>query len=277
MKHLSIIQTAVCAALLFAALSPRAVRADEWNKRTIISFAQSVQVPGTTLPAGTYVFKLADSVADRCVVQIFNERENHVYASVIAIRDYRSTPPDTTQISFYEAPVGQPEPIKAWFYPGDNVGREFVYSGAEAAMIAQNGNQTVRSGEASDVTQNTPAPLAAPTEPTVSAEPTTDDAHAAEPAAAPVVAEPQPSSQEAPAISSVDNHADNNVDNSDHAAASSSGLDDQQPQPAQDGTAQASNDATSLPATGSELPLAGLMGLSAIAAALAIRAARTAS
>src|SRR5580698_1032021 len=107
MKHLSFFQTAACAAILLAAFSPRSAQADEWNKRTIMTFSDSVQVPGATLAAGTYVFKLAESNADRCVVQIFNEREDHVYASIIAIPDIHMRAPDKTLVIFYEAPVGQ--------------------------------------------------------------------------------------------------------------------------------------------------------------------------
>ena len=125
MKHLSFIRAAACAALLFTALSPRAVRADDWDKKTLMTFSDAVQVPGATLPAGTYVFKLAESNADRYIIQIFNERESHIYATVLAIPDIHLEPRGKTLVSFYEAPAGQPQPVKAWFYPGDNFGFEF--------------------------------------------------------------------------------------------------------------------------------------------------------
>ena len=114
MKHLSLIQTAACAALLFAALAPRAVRADAWNQRTVLTFSDTVQVPGATLPAGTYVFRLRDSQSDRYTVQILNERENHTYATVLAIPDYRDTAPEKTMVSFSmrRAPAGQPDARK---------------------------------------------------------------------------------------------------------------------------------------------------------------------
>jgi hypothetical protein len=145
MKHFGLFQTAACAALLFAALSPRAVRADGWDKKTLLTFSDTVQVPGATLPAGTYVFKLAESNADRYIVQIFNERESHIYATALVIPDIHLTPVDNTLVMFYESPVGQPRPVKAWFYPGDNIGREFVYPKHEAALIAAAGKETVPS------------------------------------------------------------------------------------------------------------------------------------
>jgi hypothetical protein len=46
-----------------------------------------VEIPGQILPAGTYVFKLADSTGNRHVVQVFNQAENHVYGTFLAIPD----------------------------------------------------------------------------------------------------------------------------------------------------------------------------------------------
>jgi hypothetical protein len=55
-----------------------AARADEWNQRTVMTFSSPVEIPGQILPAGTYVFKVADSQANRHIVQVFNKNENHV-------------------------------------------------------------------------------------------------------------------------------------------------------------------------------------------------------
>jgi hypothetical protein len=262
MKQLGLLKTAACATLLLAAFSPRAVRADNWDRKTIISFSDDVKVPGTTLPAGKYVFKLWDSPSDRYVVQIFNERQNHVYATLLTIPDYRTNPPDKTLVTFYESPAGQPQPIKAWFYPGDNNGREFVYSKSEADIIASAAHQVVPTNAA--VAQNT---LVTP-QPAVASESTStesaaseteqstieEDAHAAAPAPAPVAAEPEPK-QESPMV---DDDAE-----------------DQQPTPPPDQPATpATPDTSDMPKTGSELPLAGLIGLSSIAAAVSVRAIR---
>ena len=51
-------------------------RADEWDKRTVMTFNEPVEMPGQVLPAGTYVFKLADLQADRTVVQTFTEDQS---------------------------------------------------------------------------------------------------------------------------------------------------------------------------------------------------------
>ena len=60
--------------------------ADTFNKKTKLSFSGAIRVPGTTLAAGTYVFKLVDLQANRHIVQVMNTRENKVYATILAIR-----------------------------------------------------------------------------------------------------------------------------------------------------------------------------------------------
>jgi hypothetical protein len=142
MKHFKGFALAAGLALLLGTVAPRAARADDFNDRTIAKFTGAVQVPGMTLPAGTYVFKVLQSEAERVVVQISNERESHVFATLIATpnhhmtREARREDPiapttDKTVFTFYEAKTGQPQPLRAWFYPGQSYGFEFVYSKEE--------------------------------------------------------------------------------------------------------------------------------------------------
>jgi LPXTG-motif cell wall-anchored protein len=145
MKFMKLSSFAVLITLcvLGALIVPKA-RADEWNKKTTLTFNEPVQVPGTTLSAGTYVFKLADT-SDRTVVQIWNEDETKLITTILAIADYREKTPDKTIVSFDERPTGQPEALKAWFYPGDNSGVEFVYPKQRATELVQANQQPVLS------------------------------------------------------------------------------------------------------------------------------------
>jgi hypothetical protein len=121
--------------LLGTAFAPLA-RADEWNKRTTLTVNETIQVPGAVLPAGTYVVKLLDSPSDRHIVQIFNAEENEVLTTILAIPNYRLKPTGDTVFTFWETPPGNPRALRAWFYPGDNFGQEFVYPKVKAAEIA---------------------------------------------------------------------------------------------------------------------------------------------
>ena len=84
------------------------------------------------LPAGTYVFKLLNSSSNRHIVQIFNKDQTKIYATILAIPNYRLQPKDKTVITFNESVKGAPQAIRAWFYPGANWGEEFVYPKAKA-------------------------------------------------------------------------------------------------------------------------------------------------
>jgi len=134
-----------CLALLFLAF-PSGGKADVWNKKTIVTFSQPVEIPGVgaqVLPAGTYVFKLLDSSSNRHIVQVFNQREDHVYATILAIPNYRLKVTDKTVMKFGERAAGQPEAIRAWFYPGANWGEEFVYPKFRAVELAKLTNEPV--------------------------------------------------------------------------------------------------------------------------------------
>jgi hypothetical protein len=142
MKLLKAAKTACCVTLLGAALAGGAM-ADEYNRKTVVTFSGPVEIPGVhvpgmgVLPAGTYVFKILDSQSDRHIVQIFNKDETTIYATILAIPNYRLKATDKTVITFRERPAGQPEALRAWFYPGHNWGDEFVYPKAKAIELAK--------------------------------------------------------------------------------------------------------------------------------------------
>jgi hypothetical protein len=123
--------------------------ADDWNDKTVITFSGPVEIPGVhlkgfgILPAGTYVFKLLDSGSDRHIVQIFNKEENIVYATILAIPNYRLRATSKTVITFSERPSGEPEALRAWFYPGKNWGEEFVYPKSRAIELSRATNTPV--------------------------------------------------------------------------------------------------------------------------------------
>jgi hypothetical protein len=149
---MSILKTAATTvfglALMGAVFSP-AAKADEWNRKTKITFSGPVEIPGVhlkgwgVLPAGTYVFKVLDSQSDRHIVQILSADEKTVYATILAIPNYRLKVTDKTVVTFRERPAGEPEALHAWFYPGRNWGEEFVYPKARAVELAKTTNTPV--------------------------------------------------------------------------------------------------------------------------------------
>jgi hypothetical protein len=137
-----------CMALVSAILAPTA-KADGSNQKTVVTFSGPVEIPGVhlagwgVLPAGAYVFKILDSQSNRHIVQILNKDETTVYATILAIPTYRLKATDKTVITFSERPVGEPEALRAWFYPGTNWGEEFVYPRGKALGLAKAANAPV--------------------------------------------------------------------------------------------------------------------------------------
>src|ERR1700685_2353959 len=140
--------------LLGIALAPGA-RADEWNKMTVMTVNEPIQVPNKVLPPGTYVIKLLDSPSDRHIVQIFDKDQQHLQTTILAIPNYRIQPTGKKVFTFWGTPDGQPKALRAWFYPGDNFGQEFAYPKDEALRIsAANNNVTVPTATADVTAQN---------------------------------------------------------------------------------------------------------------------------
>jgi LPXTG-motif cell wall-anchored protein len=175
MKLLTGLGTGLCLTVLCVAVAPKA-KADEWDQKTTITFSGPVEVPGVgqhILPAGTYVFKLLNSMSDRNIVQIFNVRGDHVYTTILAIPNYRLKATDKTVMTFRERPAGEPEALKAWFYPGMEWGQEFVYEKPRAIELAKETNEDVLSTPVAldaasvDVLKTAPVEAVAPSGETV--------------------------------------------------------------------------------------------------------------
>jgi hypothetical protein len=208
-----------------------------WNKKTKVTFSGPVQVPNVNLPAGTYIFKLVSSDSNRHVVQITNEREDRVFATILAIPDYRLSATSRTVMYFTERASGSPQAVKSWFYPGDNFGQRFVYPKVEATKMAVEYKQPVPAVE------YRPAPAAA------------DPAPAAVAAAEVVTATPQKTETQYVA------QAFQQTDAQDTAGA------DGEPVRAAEAPAAA------LPQTASSIHLMMLLGMLLLAVAMASRVA----
>lgn len=261
MKRTQLLTAAWWVVLCGALLSFNA-SADEQNKKTVITFSEPVEIPGVhlkdwgVLPAGTYVFKIMNSAADRHIVQVFNKDETTVYATILAIPNYRLRATDKTVMTFSERPTGQPEALRAWFYPGRLSGEEFVYPRAKAMELAKLTNVPVLfttvdlPAETDDAAKLTEGPLVV------------------ELTRAPILAV-QPTGEEVQ-IAQVVGTAP-----ADSAVAAAVEAPAPAPAPAPTPAAQAPTPvptAPMLPETSSNLPLFGLLGVLSLGAGLAVRA-----
>ena len=128
-------------ALLLLAAAP--IFGDDWDKKTDVTISRPVQVPGTILQPGQYVFVLLNSDSDRHIVEIRSEDGKHLFATIFTAAARRVEPSDRVVLTFYEMPQGSPDAVREWFWPGEYDGQEFLYARSEAAEISRASHETV--------------------------------------------------------------------------------------------------------------------------------------
>jgi hypothetical protein len=183
-------------------------RADQWDKKTILTVNQPIQVEDTLLQPGKYVFKLLDSQSDRHVVQIFNADQSQIINTVLAIPKQRMEPTGDSQFSFWETPAGSAKALRAWFYPGDTIGNEFPYP-AHLQQLAMVTPPEPPAPVASAPPAETPAPPPTPPvpEPQATANPPDQDQPAETPQTVPANPPDQTQATTPPEQSSADRTA----------------------------------------------------------------------
>jgi hypothetical protein len=279
MRSITSTITAACAALALTAgvATAQTVPPDRTTKVTI---SGPVSVPGMTLPAGSYTFRIMDSLTDRNVVQIFNQDGTKLLTTLLAIPATRPEPTGDPVILFKETPSTQPPALHYWYYAGDTAGNELVYPKQQAQQIANAANEPVMAVDgtnvddmkAGSISRVSPANTAAASASSSSSSttpatpPDSTSQSAAQQAQDPN--QPPPPPPPPPAQSTTPQPAPAPTPQPAPATPAY----DSTPTPAPSASAAPA----SLPKTASELPLVGLIGLVALGGAIAIRAARMA-
>lgn len=125
------------------------------NQDTFFTFSQAVELPKTTLPAGTYFFQLMDSPSNRHIVKVMSQDRKQLFATLLAIPYYSNDrPSEDPQIRFMETPaangVAATNAIQIWFYPGNSVGHEFIWPRDKAITLAKATGVTVLTTKTED-------------------------------------------------------------------------------------------------------------------------------
>ena len=149
LRHVVIL---ACAVVLLACVMATPSSAQPLDKRTLFTFSGPVSMPGVTLPAGKYLFRLANPDSGRNVVQVLNAEGTKPYGMFFAMRAERFEPASTPEVRFMETAAGMPAAIKTWWYPGERSGYEFVYPKEQARRLAQGASQPVLTTQTSTTT-----------------------------------------------------------------------------------------------------------------------------
>jgi len=135
MKRVTLIATAIVLAVLIGMSARVAAQNTVPNERTIMTFSNTVEMPGVTLPAGTYVFRLADTPT-RNVVQVLSGDEKDILGQWTFVQAERPRVSEDTVVMFRETPEGTMPAVQYWYYPGERIGKEFIYPKDQAQKIA---------------------------------------------------------------------------------------------------------------------------------------------
>ena len=270
MKRVTIFATAAVLALMAVFSLTAAAQQPDTRDRTIMTFSNAVELPGMRLEGGTYVFRLADTQG-RNVIQVLSSDEMNVLGQWLFITAERLEVSGDTVVTFRETAANTTPAVQFWYYPGEKIGKEFIYPKDQAMRIAQRTGVAVLTEDGRvEASAQTAAIAAAPVsvqaeaqvaEPAVAVEARAGSTGVVEGAGLPAeTAEPVGTSGQADTSSSVRQES-TMAQNTTPAQTDSYARDN----------SGASNE---LPATASPLALSGLLGLLSLAGAMGLRAFR---
>lgn len=146
MKRFSLLYAVAGTAMLLA-VSATNSRADEIDKKTVVTLDQPTEVPGIVLQPGKYVIKLLNSSSNRHITEIFNEKMDHLYALTFTVAAEKVERKGKPILTFYEGSQGHPQALRRWFWPGETIGQEFVYPKNQASAIKARTKEDVPEGQ----------------------------------------------------------------------------------------------------------------------------------
>jgi hypothetical protein len=292
MRRIQTILAATCATLALAAVTATAQTSPS-DRTTYVTFSGPVSLPGMTLPAGTYTFRLLDSQTDRHIVQVFDREGAKLMTTLLAVPAERREATGDPVITFKETPADRPPAVHYWYYAGDLAGNELVYPKSQAILIANASGEPVMAVESDspsieewkkgNVSRVMPTSQSA-TSSTSSASTTTASTTSTSTATTTAEQPPQPTTPPPTTTQPTTTAPAPTPTTTPTTTAPTTAPMDQTAQPSTPPattvptTAPTTPVGTSgtLPKTASELPLVGLIGLLALGGAIALRAARTA-
>lgn len=123
----ALIITIACGAFLSGSIFSPTLRAGSAIQQTLFTFRSPVAVPGKVLPAGTYLFRRAQSGSEMNVVEIKNPAETKSYGVFLVKPEFHVRVPKKSTLIFKPGAPGSPEAIKAWYFQGSKYFNDFLY------------------------------------------------------------------------------------------------------------------------------------------------------
>ena len=146
MTRITTLATAAAMTLVLGLPAATTAQQPDTRDRTIMTFSAPVELPGMRLEAGTYVFRLADT-SGRNVIQVLSQNEMEMLGQWLFIPAERREVTGETVVTFREASAGATPAVQYWFYPGESIGKEFIYPKDQAMRIARRTGATVQTDD----------------------------------------------------------------------------------------------------------------------------------
>jgi hypothetical protein len=261
MKRAILFAATAIVAMLFALTLGVQAQQPDTKDRTIMTFSNAVELPGMKLEAGTYVFKLADT-ASRNVIQVFDQDEKMIMGQWLFVPAERQEVTGDTVVTFKETSAGATPAVQYWYYPGEKIGKEFIYPKDQALRIAGRTGATVLTEE---------GPVTSGSQ-TASASVETDTS---KPASVEASASAQTSPAENQGAVAVGTSGADQPQNQSGASNDNANRADNRPAPTAGAGGNARQESTvasrELPRTASPLPLSGLISFLSLGGAAVVR------
>jgi len=268
MKRFTSLAAAVFTAAFLATASSASAQGATWDQTTFLTFSAPVQVPGATLPAGTYTFKYPSDSQTHNIIQVFDKAQKHLYSQFFFVPTMRTEKQQEQAngkpvVIFYETAEKTMPSVEYYFYPTDLRGKKFIYPKDQAMKIAAATHRSVLATD-SDIAKGGEAHVfQVNPNGTESAYNDNDNDNQANNNNADQTASNSAdvNNNNAPAASASASTSDQNVGN---RPAATTGAYDQNQTPRQQASAE-------LPKTASPIQLIGLIGLLSLAGGFGLR------
>ncbi len=123
---------------LLTGLLANPLKADDFNKETIVKINHPMQVGNVVLSPGRYDFQVVRTQTAENVVCIREAGDYHLVATVFGRPAYRAYPHNKSGWTFYRSRPGQVAALKTWYFAGENDGIQFRDYHTPSAVLAKN-------------------------------------------------------------------------------------------------------------------------------------------
>jgi hypothetical protein len=132
-KVSALFMAAMCAAGM--AMGATTGHIEDSAKKTTLSVSVLTQLPGTTLAAGSYVFRQSGEQSGWDIVQVYNSDQSSLVTTLLAYPNPNLVSNGQAFLVYPQSTDSQTQIMEAFFFDGDPVGQQLAYPKKTADAI----------------------------------------------------------------------------------------------------------------------------------------------